>query len=131
MTSSLRDGSAEVAVIDKRPGIVTFIQTWTVTDRDKQQEWLATMTSSIHLLRGKPGFVTMSLHSSVDGATVVVYAQWRSAEELAAAVTDAAAVAAHDRLAAFGTPAGSLYLVEAVYGPQDTAHEPLPHARMT
>jgi heme-degrading monooxygenase HmoA len=117
VTSSANSESAHAAVIDKRPGIVTFIQTWAVSDKDRQQQWLATMATSIHLLRSKPGFISMSLHSGLDGATVVVYAQWRSTEELDAGVTDPAAVTAHNRLAAFGTPAGSLYLVEAVYGP--------------
>jgi hypothetical protein len=61
--------------------------------------------------------VSMTLHSSLDGTRIAVYAQWTSRETLQDAISAPEAVAAHDRMAEIGTSDGSLYNVERVYGP--------------
>ena len=96
---------------------VTFVQIWEVGGPEAQQRWLAVMHESIHILQRQPGFVTMNLHTSIDGDRIAVYAQWASRETLEAAISDPAAIAAHDRMAKIGSSDGSLYTVESVYGP--------------
>jgi hypothetical protein len=51
------------------------------------------MHGNIDLLRAKPGFISMTLHSSVDGKRIAVY----------------------DRMAQIGTPDGTLYNLDRVY----------------
>jgi hypothetical protein len=51
---------------------VTYVQVWSVADAAGQQQWLRIMRENIHILRAKPGFVTMTLHSSIDGTSLAV-----------------------------------------------------------
>lgn len=115
-TASTEDSDA-VAIIRAGDSVVTFDQVWTLAGREAQSRWLEVMHDSVHILQAKPGFVSMTLHSSLDGTRIAVYAQWTSRETLQAAISDPEAVAAHDRMAEIGTSDGSLYIVERVYGP--------------
>ena len=81
------------AVIQDTDGLVTFIQIWDVTDAAAQSAWLSIMHGNIDVLRAKPGFISMTLHSSVDGKRIAVY----------------------DRMAQIGTPDGTLYNLDRVY----------------
>lgn len=54
---------------------VTFIQLWRMPSADEQQEWLRAMHRNIHLLQVQPGYRSMSLHPSLDGRDVIVYAR--------------------------------------------------------
>jgi quinol monooxygenase YgiN len=110
-------GGTDVATVRADAGVVTYVQVWSVADAAGQQQWLRIMRENIHILRAKPGFVTMTLHSSIDGTSLAVYAQWSSRGALAASLRDPEAAAAHDRMAQVGEPNGSLYVVEDVYGP--------------
>lgn len=110
-------GGTDVATVSTDAGLVTYVQVWSVAGASAQQQWLQIMRESIHILRAKPGFITMTLHSSIDGTRLAVYAQWRSREALGASLLDPEAAAAHDRMAQVGEPNGSLYVVEDVYGP--------------
>jgi hypothetical protein len=105
------------AIIRDTDDLVTFIQIWDVADTAAQSAWLAAMHDSIDLLRVKPGFISMTLHSSIDGKRIAVYAQWASRATLDDAISDPAAIAAHDRMAQIGTPDGTLYNLDRVYPP--------------
>jgi quinol monooxygenase YgiN len=67
--------------IAKNARIVTLINVFTVEPANQRHlmELLdrATTTSVIHAA----GFVSASLHRSLDGTKVTMYAQWRSAED--------------------------------------------------
>jgi heme-degrading monooxygenase HmoA len=52
---------------------------------DKQAEALALMTERARFMAAQPGFVSISLHRSLDGRRIVNYVQWSSREELQAA----------------------------------------------
>lgn len=106
------------AMIGAGDGGVTFVQIWEVGGPEAQQRWLAVMHESIHILQRKPGFASMKLHTGIDGNRIAVYAQWASRETLEAAISDPAAIAAHDRMAKIGSPDGSLYTIESMYGPR-------------
>jgi quinol monooxygenase YgiN len=116
-TPAPRQADEPAALIRAGEDGVTFVQIWEVGGPEAQQRWLAVMHASIHILQRQPGFVTMSLHTSIDGDRIAVYAQWASRETLEAAISDPAAIAAHDRMAEIARSDGSLYTVEGVYGP--------------
>jgi heme-degrading monooxygenase HmoA len=52
---------------------------------DKQQEALAMMAKRARFMAKQPGFVSISLHRSLDGKRIVNYIQWQSRELLEAA----------------------------------------------
>ena len=52
----------------------TFIQLWRMRSAEEQQAWLDVMHQNIHLLQVQRGFRSMSLHPSLDGRNVIVYA---------------------------------------------------------
>jgi quinol monooxygenase YgiN len=106
----------DFATIRSSAPLVTFVQIWELPGANAQERWLEVMHESIHILRSKPGFVSMSLHKSLDGNRIAVYAQWATRETLETAITNPDAIAAHDRMAAIGTSDGSLYAVDRVYG---------------
>jgi quinol monooxygenase YgiN len=81
---------------------------------EEQQAWLDVMDRNIHLLQEQPGFRYMSLHPSLDGRNVIIYAQWNSEERLKAAVDQPEIQAARVKLDSHGEPDGTLYAVDSV-----------------
>jgi quinol monooxygenase YgiN len=67
--------------ISKDDQLLTLINVFTVdpVNQDKLLELLIRATQS--LVRYVKGFVSASLHRSLDGAKVAMYAQWRSVED--------------------------------------------------
>jgi quinol monooxygenase YgiN len=61
--------------------LVTLINVFTVEPANQRQlvELLARATETS--VRHAPGFVSASLHRSLDGTKVTMYAQWRSVED--------------------------------------------------
>src|ERR1700757_3522706 len=51
----------------------------------KQAEALSLMTERARFMARQPGFVSISLHRSLDGRRIVNYIQWQSREQLQAA----------------------------------------------
>jgi heme-degrading monooxygenase HmoA len=117
LTRAPKQADEPAALIRAGDDGVTFIQIWEVEGPEAQQRWLAVMHKSIHILQRQPGFVSMTLHTSIEGKRIAVYAQWASRETLEAGISDPAAIAAHDRMAKIGSSDGRLYTVESVYGP--------------
>ena len=58
----------QINVIDAEPG--------------KQDEALAVMTERAEFMRKQPGFISISLHRSLDGKRIVNYVQWHSRDLL-------------------------------------------------
>jgi heme-degrading monooxygenase HmoA len=71
----------EIAI---NPGMVTQI-TLVEAEPGKQDEILRLMTERAKFMATQPGFVSISLHRSLDGSRVVNYVQWDSKESLQAA----------------------------------------------
>jgi pimeloyl-ACP methyl ester carboxylesterase/heme-degrading monooxygenase HmoA len=105
------------AVISAASGIVTYVQVWRMSATGNQRRWLETMHSHIGLLTRQPGFLSMSLHASLDGKQTAVYAQWENETSLTAAISSPDAKRSHDEMARWGTPDGSLYGVDSVFLP--------------
>ena len=70
-----------MTTISKDAKLVTFINVFTVEPANQHHlvELLARATDTS--VRHAPGFVSSSLHRSLDGTKVTMYAQWRSIED--------------------------------------------------
>jgi len=70
-----------MATISKGNELLTLINVFTVEPVNQQElvELLSQATQAS--VRYVKGFVSASLHRSLDGAKVVMYAQWRSVED--------------------------------------------------
>jgi quinol monooxygenase YgiN len=70
-----------VTTISKDAALVTLINVFTVEPANQRRlvELLAKATDTS--VRHAPGFVSSSLHRSLDGSKVAMYAQWRSIED--------------------------------------------------
>lgn len=76
--------------IAKGTGYVTLINVFTVQP-ENQQELIGLLTQATELsVRSKPGFISASLHRSLNGTKVTMYAQWRSAQDYQAMRDDPA-----------------------------------------
>ena len=64
---------------------VTQITTAEVGDGQHQNELLRLMAERARFMATQPGFISISLHRSLDGRRIVNYVQWQSREQLAAA----------------------------------------------
>jgi heme-degrading monooxygenase HmoA len=67
---------------DKQP--VTQI-TIVESEPDKQAEALSLMTERARFMARQPGFISISLHRSLDGRRIVNYVQWQSLDLLRSA----------------------------------------------
>jgi quinol monooxygenase YgiN len=70
-----------MTTIALNPKLVTLINVFTVEPANQPQliELLARATETS--VRHAPGFISSSLHRSLDGTKVTMYAQWRSVED--------------------------------------------------
>jgi quinol monooxygenase YgiN len=67
--------------IKKGIEVVTFINIFTV-EPTKQHELISLLTRITHsFVRDVAGFISASLHRSLDGTKVTMYSQWRSLED--------------------------------------------------
>jgi len=97
--------------------LVTFINVFTTAPAD-QPEVLAILdhvTSTI--VRHAPGFVSSSLHRSIDGTKVVMYAQWRSMEDYEAMRANPAPLPFLQQAMKLATFAPGTYEVTETYAP--------------
>jgi quinol monooxygenase YgiN len=83
---------ADAATISPGPKLLTLINVFTVEPVNQLQliELLARTTETS--IRHVPGFISASLHRSLDGTKVTMYAQWRSVADYQAMREDPAAV---------------------------------------
>ncbi len=73
-----------MATIDKDQRVMTLVNVFTV-DPSKQDELADLLVRATEeTMRHLPGFVSASIHRSLDGTKVVNYAQWRSQADFAA-----------------------------------------------
>jgi hypothetical protein len=66
------------------------------------------------VMRHLPGFVSASIHASLDGTRVVNYAQWRSREDFQRKLADPVAREHMDEIAGMATFNPHLYEVSSV-----------------
>jgi quinol monooxygenase YgiN len=70
-----------MTIISKDSPCITFINIFHVDPLNQQKliELLSKVTNES--VRNTPGFISSSLHKSLDGKKVTMYAQWRSMDE--------------------------------------------------
>jgi quinol monooxygenase YgiN len=93
-----------MASIERGRKLMTLVNVFTVTP-DKQQQLVDLLVEATHeVMRHMPGFISASIHRSVDGSKVINYAQWSSRADFAALRDNAQArphMQAAARLASF------------------------------
>jgi quinol monooxygenase YgiN len=81
-----------MAIIDQRDDVFTLINVFTV--KQENQDTLVTLLTEAtnNTMRRLPGFVSASIHKSLDNTRVVNYAQWRSKDDFDAMRTNPEAI---------------------------------------
>lgn len=70
----------QIAKIDAETACVTLINVYEV-EPERQADLVRLLSEATEtVIRRQPGFVSVSIHSSMDGKRVVNYAQWASKE---------------------------------------------------
>jgi len=73
-----------MATIEKGRKLMTLVNVFTVRE-DKQTELADLLVKATdETMRHLPGFISASIHRSMDGTKVINYAQWRSEADFAA-----------------------------------------------
>jgi quinol monooxygenase YgiN len=62
-------------------GLVTLINVFTVEPVNQQRLVDLLIRATDGVVNRVPGFISSTLHRSIDGTKVTMYAQWRSAED--------------------------------------------------
>lgn len=96
--------------IAKNNDVVTVIVIFSV-EPERQQELIDTILTFADTVKKQPGFVSASLHKSLDGVRVMNYAQWRSQEDYEAFVNNSEVQALGKKLREFPKPDAHLYEV--------------------
>jgi Antibiotic biosynthesis monooxygenase len=102
--------------INSNDHLVTFINVFTVAASDQARlVELLTRATDGHVARAQ-GFVSASLHRSLDGTKVTMYAQWRSFEEYQAMRADPGPLPYLQEALAIATFEPGMYEVVATFG---------------
>ncbi|MGO9836037.1 MAG: antibiotic biosynthesis monooxygenase family protein [Polyangiaceae bacterium] len=115
-----REAARALTQVPKGSTLVTFINVFTVKPADQSRlvEILARVTEKS--VRHAPGFVSASLHRSLDGKKVAMYAQWRSLEDYEVMRKDPAPAAELREALALATFEPVAYEVVESYGQRDS-----------
>lgn len=111
------DPSISSARIPDPASGVAFLQVWDTDSAAARSGWFQDMSVNIHLLRAKPGFVSMTLHRSLDQKSLCVYAQWTSQTHLGSAVIDPYVQGARAKLDRWARPDGRPYTFHSLATP--------------
>lgn len=105
--------------ISKGGKLVTLINVFTGAPAD-QQKILDLLTRATDTsVRHAPGFISASLHRSLDGTRVVMYAQWRSIEDYQAMRENPAPLPYLQQAVAVARFEPGMYEVVETYSPVD------------
>jgi quinol monooxygenase YgiN len=106
----------KTATIDAESAVVTLINVYEVAP--ERQAELTQLLSEVteNVMRHQPGFLSVNIHSSFDGARVVNYAQWASKADFDRMLKSPEAQAQMKRLAAIAKSVSpALYKVTSVH----------------
>ena len=109
------DTTAPEARIRADAGLVTLINVFRVDPANQQQLVELWQYATEEAIRHQSGFVSASIHRSLDGTKVINYAQWESREAFAGMFGNPRASAHLARLAEIGTPDPVLCEVVSVH----------------
>src|SRR5690606_24256186 len=108
--------SKNTAAIDSRSACLTLINVYEV-EPERQAELVKALSESTErVIRHQPGFMSVSIHSSLDGSRVANYAQWESKAHFEGFMRKPETQEQLKRFADLAkSVAPSLYKVDAVY----------------
>jgi hypothetical protein len=106
-----------MTVISKQETLVTFINVFKVEPASQQRlvDLLVRVTGTF--VRHAAGFLSSSLHRSVDGTKVTMYAQWRTIEDYEAMRRDPAPLPYLQEALTIATFEPGMYEVVETFGP--------------
>ncbi len=96
--------------IAKHNDVLTVIIIFAV-EPARQQELIDTIIEFLEVVKQQPGFVSSSIHKSIDGVRVMNYAQWQSQEDYKAFINNAQVQAKGNKLSQFQIHESHLYEV--------------------
>lgn len=96
--------------VAKNNDVITVIVIFTV-EPERQQELIDTIISFLDTVKQQPGFVSASLHKSLDSVKVANYAQWKSQSDYEAFVNNSEVQALGAKLSEFPKPDSHVYEV--------------------
>lgn len=73
-----------MVTISKENDVATLVNVFTVEPENQQRLVDMLLEATEQTMKGLPGFVSASIHKSLDGVRVANYAQWRSREDFEA-----------------------------------------------
>jgi quinol monooxygenase YgiN len=73
-----------MATISKERRLMTLVNVFTVSPEKQNELAEVLVRATEETMRHLPGFISASIHRSIDGTKVVNYAQWRSQEDFTA-----------------------------------------------
>jgi heme-degrading monooxygenase HmoA len=112
MTHHTDDPEARIRAAAK---VVTLVNVFTV-EPDRQAELVELwQRATDDVMRHRPGFISASIHRSLDGTKVINYAQWESREAFTAMFQDPQASEHLSKLTEVGTPTPVLAEVVSVH----------------
>ncbi|MBD1869038.1 alpha/beta fold hydrolase [Cyanobacteria bacterium FACHB-471] len=104
----------QTIISDEGTGAV-FVQLWTTPTPEDQDKLLAVMKEKMDMFKPMPGFISMTLHPSLDGKRLAVYAQWESQAAFESAVSNnPQAMEARQSFTQYGEYQGALCRVDTV-----------------
>jgi heme-degrading monooxygenase HmoA len=96
-------------------GLITLINVFTVEPADQEHLLEAWQRATEEVIRHQPGFVSATIHRSLDGTKVVNYAEWQGHDALAAMLRNPEAREQMARLAQIGTPSPLICEIVSVH----------------
>ncbi len=101
----------------------TLINVFTVTP-EKQQELVDSLVDTLNgWVKDLPGFVSASIHKSLDGTRVVNYAQWKNKETFDAMMSNSTVTPRRNLSASIGQTEPHFYTVAFVSEPDKQEQE--------
>jgi quinol monooxygenase YgiN len=115
--AALAEGGDAVTTISAKSGVITLINVFTVEPANQRRLIeLLTEATEVSVLRA-PGFVSASLHRSIDGTKVTMYSQWRSIDHYQAMRQDPGPLPFFQEALTIATFEPGIYEVEQTFAP--------------
>jgi quinol monooxygenase YgiN len=104
-----------MTTISKNSGLITIINVFTV-DPEKQKHLIDLLSKATEVsVRHAKGFVSASLHRSLDGTKVTMYSQWQSTKDYQAIREDPTPLSYFQQALAFAKFDPGIYEVVETY----------------
>lgn len=112
-------GGKQMPTIAKNNDVITVIIIFAV-EPERQQELVDTIIEFVEVVKYQPGFVSSSIHKSIDGVRVMNYAQWKSQEDYQAFINNSEIQNRGTKLSKFQLHESHIYEV-VVSQPEDAS----------